>query len=85
MGDFQVPIALGTQTGGSTIRPASYNGVFALKPTWNAISREGLKMCRSIEDLEETETEEQIRLHVTLSDSWHVVLPIWSFWPRPSD
>ncbi|WWD19947.1 hypothetical protein CI109_104420 [Kwoniella shandongensis] len=44
VGDFQVPLALGTQTGGSTIRPASYNGVFALKPTWNAISREGLKM-----------------------------------------
>ncbi|KAK8870135.1 hypothetical protein IAR55_000705 [Kwoniella newhampshirensis] len=44
VGDFQVPLALGTQTGGSTIRPASYNGIFALKPTWNAISREGLKM-----------------------------------------
>jgi len=37
-------LALGTQTGGSTIRPASYNGVFGWKPTWNAISREGLKM-----------------------------------------
>ena len=43
--DFQAPISLGTQTGGSTIRPASYNGVLALKPTWNAVSREGLKMC----------------------------------------
>ncbi|WWC62256.1 uncharacterized protein I303_104852 [Kwoniella dejecticola CBS 10117] len=63
VGDFQVPLALGTQTGGSTIRPASYNGVYALKPTWNAISREGLKMysitcdtvglyTRSIDDLE---------------------------------
>ncbi|WVW84316.1 hypothetical protein I302_106350 [Kwoniella bestiolae CBS 10118] len=63
VGDFQVPLALGTQTGGSTIRPASYNGVYALKPTWNGISREGLKMysitcdtvglySRSIEDLE---------------------------------
>ncbi|WRT68115.1 uncharacterized protein IL334_005090 [Kwoniella shivajii] len=63
VGDFQVPLALGTQTGGSTIRPASYNGVYALKPTWNAISREGLKVysltcdtvglySRSIEDLE---------------------------------
>lgn len=37
-------LALGTQTGGSTIRPASYNGVYGWKPTWNAISREGLKM-----------------------------------------
>lgn len=45
VGDFQVPLSLGTQTGGSTIRPASYNGIFALKPTHNAISREGLKMC----------------------------------------
>ena len=42
--DFQATIALGTQTGGSTIRPASYNGVFAMKPTWTAISREGFKL-----------------------------------------
>ncbi|CAG8973089.1 hypothetical protein HYALB_00007566 [Hymenoscyphus albidus] len=39
---FQVPIALGTQTGGSTIRPGSFNGIFAWKPTWGAVSREGL-------------------------------------------
>lgn len=39
-----VAIGLGTQTGGSTIRPASYNGVWGWKPTWNAISREGLKL-----------------------------------------
>ncbi|GAA5926550.1 hypothetical protein JCM3775_001048 [Rhodotorula graminis] len=44
VGDFQVPIALGTQTGGSTIRPGSFNGIYAFKPTWNAISREGLKI-----------------------------------------
>lgn len=29
--DFQVPIALGTQTGGSIIRPGSFNGVYAFK------------------------------------------------------
>lgn len=40
VGDFQAPVALGTQTGGSTVRPASYNGIYGFKPTWNAISRE---------------------------------------------
>lgn len=43
--DFQVPLSIGTQTGGSVIRPASYCGVYAMKPTWNAVSAEGMKMC----------------------------------------
>lgn len=42
--DFQATVAIGTQTGGSTIRPASYCGIYGWKPTWNSISREGLKM-----------------------------------------
>jgi Asp-tRNA(Asn)/Glu-tRNA(Gln) amidotransferase A subunit family amidase len=41
--DFHVPLALGTQTGGSMIRPASYCGVFAIKPTWGLVSNEGAK------------------------------------------
>ncbi|RJE21239.1 hypothetical protein PHISCL_06421 [Aspergillus sclerotialis] len=40
--DFQVPVALGTQTMGSMIRPGSFNGVYALKPTWGSISWDGL-------------------------------------------
>jgi Asp-tRNA(Asn)/Glu-tRNA(Gln) amidotransferase A subunit family amidase len=63
VGDFQIPIALGTQTGGSVVRPASFNGTLGFKPTWGAISREGLAQwsvtldtcgffARSVEDLE---------------------------------
>lgn len=61
--DLQVPLALGTQTGGSIIRPASYTGIHGFKPTWNAVSREGQKIhslildtvgffARSLEDLD---------------------------------
>lgn len=50
VGDFQAPIALGTQTGGSTIRPASFNGIYGYKPTWNSISREGQKVFSLIND-----------------------------------
>ena len=61
--DGQVPVSLGTQTGGSVIRPASYCGVYAIKPTWNLVSHEGFKVCaasfdtlgwfaRSAEDLD---------------------------------
>ena len=42
--DFQCAIAMGTQTGGSIIRPASFTGIYGWKPTWNSVSREGVKM-----------------------------------------
>jgi Asp-tRNA(Asn)/Glu-tRNA(Gln) amidotransferase A subunit family amidase len=58
-----VPLAFGTQTAASLIRPASYCGVFALKPTHGGTSLAGIKpfapsldtlgwMARSADDLE---------------------------------
>jgi amidase len=60
--DFMVPLAFGTQTAGSVIRPAAYCGVIGYKPTVGEFSRVGLKlqsgtldtlgiMARAIEDL----------------------------------
>jgi len=45
-----VPIALGTQTGGSMIRPASYCGVIGFKPTFGLVARDGMKVtCESLD------------------------------------
>lgn len=44
VGDFMVPLALGTQTGGSIIRPGAFCGVFGFKPTYGTVSGEGVKL-----------------------------------------
>src|SRR5215472_13217869 len=60
--DFMVPAALGTQTGGSVLRPSSFCGVFGYKPTYNTFNKAGLKpaaesidtigwIARSIDDI----------------------------------
>ena len=62
VGDFMVPLAIGTQTTGSTIRPAAYCGAFGYRPTWGDLRCAGVKeaagsldtlglIARSVEDI----------------------------------
>jgi amidase len=62
VGDQMLPLALGTQTGGSVIRPAAFNGVIGYKPAWGFYNSTGVKplapgldtigfMVRSLDDI----------------------------------
>lgn len=42
--DFQVPVALTTQTGGSTIRPAAFCGIVGYKPPFGCVPTRGLAL-----------------------------------------
>jgi Asp-tRNA(Asn)/Glu-tRNA(Gln) amidotransferase A subunit family amidase len=48
--DFMVPVAYGTQTGGSVLRPAAFCGCVGYKPTFNLINRQGI--CFAAETLD---------------------------------
>jgi amidase len=43
VGDFMVPLAFGTQTVGSVIRPAAFCGCIGYKPSYGEVSTQGVK------------------------------------------
>ncbi|MDR1488703.1 MAG: amidase [Holosporales bacterium] len=56
-----VPIALGTQTAGSIIRPASFCGVYGFKPSYGLIPRTGI--------LKTTDTLDTVGFFTTMVDN----------------
>ncbi|MEO8546268.1 MAG: amidase [Burkholderiaceae bacterium] len=48
--DFMVPVAFGTQTTGSTVRPASYCGIVGYKPSYGLINATGVKPLSPTQD-----------------------------------
>jgi amidase len=62
VGDRMVPLAIGTQTTASTIRPAAFNGCVGYRPTWGELTCSGVRQAsgtldtlglisRSVEDI----------------------------------
>jgi amidase len=50
VGDFMAAAGYGTQTGGSVLRPASFCGAVGYKPSYNLISRGGMKFAAESRD-----------------------------------
>ncbi len=76
--DCQVPLALGTQTAGSVIRPASFCGIFGFKPSFGRYDIAGMlptapsldtlgSFARSVEDI--------ALLDAVLADEEQIALP----------
>ena len=77
--DFMAPIAFGTQTSGSVIRPSAFCGLCGFKPSFGAVSRQGVLtivpsfdcvgyMTRSFDDLSLTHRVVTGKPPLTLSD-----------------
>jgi Asp-tRNA(Asn)/Glu-tRNA(Gln) amidotransferase A subunit family amidase len=60
-----VPVALGTQTQGSTLRPASYCGIVGFKPTHGVLSMQGVHPISATHD-------HMGVLGGTLEDTWRI-------------
>jgi Asp-tRNA(Asn)/Glu-tRNA(Gln) amidotransferase A subunit family amidase len=90
--DGMVALALGSQTGGSTIRPAAYCGVVGFKPTYDRISLEGVMplsaemdtmglMARSVDDII---LLAQVLLEPFLMPPVGEKTPVFAWYPGPN-
>lgn len=61
-----VPASLGTQTAGSIIRPASYNGVYGFKPSYGLLPRTGI--------LKSTDTLDSVGYYVSFVEDLALIL-----------
>ncbi|MFQ5829063.1 MAG: amidase [Candidatus Methylomirabilia bacterium] len=75
---FMVPLAIGTQTNGSVIRPASYCGVYGYKPGHGLISRHRI--------LQQSRPLDQVGVFArTIEDTALIAEPLMAFDDRDPD
>lgn len=68
-----VPLAISSQTGGSTIRPAAYCGVLGFKPSHGSIDSTGMKPLAPASDT--------VGIHARSIDDIALILPLLSAFP----
>ena len=79
-----VPFTLGTDTGGSIRQPASFNGVYGVKPTYGTVSRFGVVAMASSTDtigvFAKTAKESELVMRVMASLDYRDAMTLPDFW-----
>ena len=79
-----VPFTLGTDTGGSIRQPASFNGVYGVKPTYGTVSRFGVVAMASSTDtigvFAKTAKESELVMRVMAGLDSHDAMTLPNFW-----